>query len=135
MHAGIRTLWAGVAAVFLLAMAPRPVAAEDNKAATGSVEGKVRFRGKPLSGGVVGFHPEKGKPVLAKIDTDGNYLAPAVPVGAVKVTVDTKPAKPRPGGGRPAPFIPIPAKYATPETSGLTLTVQKGKQTFDIELK
>jgi hypothetical protein len=135
MHAGIRTLCTGVAAALLLALTPRPVAAEDNKAATGSVEGKVVFRGQPLPGGVVGFHPEKGKPVLAKIDADGNYLAPAVPVGAVKVTVDTKAAKPKPGEGKPAKYIPIPAKYATPETSDLKLTVQKGKQTFNIELK
>ncbi len=137
MHARIRT-FCGVAAALLVAVTVRPAAAEDNKPATGSVEGKVVYRGKPLPGGTVGFHPARGKPVIARIDAEGNYLAPAVPVGEVKVTVETESAKPK-GGGLPkvqqARYIAIPEKYARPATSGLTYTVQKGRQTLNIELK
>ena len=133
MHAGIRTLCWGVAAA-LLAVAPRATAAEDKKPATASVEGKVTYQGKPLPGGTVQFHAPKGKPVVAKIDAEGSYSAPAVPVGPVKITVETTSVKPK-AGGKPGNYIPIPVKYASPETSGLTLTVQEGKQRHDIELK
>ena len=133
MRGRMRTFGVGVAVV-LLVVAVRPTAAEDRKPATGSVEGKVSYKGKPLPGGIVGFHLASGKLVLVKLKADGSYRVPVVPVGAAKITVETKPAKPVPGG-KPAQFIAIPKKYASPETSGITYTVLKGKQTFNIELK
>jgi hypothetical protein len=135
MGTRIRTLCVGLAALLLLAVMLRPAAAADDKPATGSGQGTIVYRGQPLPGGTIGFHPAKGKPVVVKIKADGSYSAPAVPVGAVKITIETTSVKPRPGGGKPAKYVPIPDKYATPETSGLTLTVQKGKQMHNIELK
>jgi hypothetical protein len=43
------------------------------------------------------------------------------------VTLSTKKAE--------GTYVPIPKSYYDPETSGLTLTVKSGGQTFDIELK
>jgi len=126
-------------AILVLATS-RLTAADEKKVETGSVEGKVTYQGKPLPGAIIGFHPAKGKPVVAKTDETGSYSAPAVPVGEVRVTIEVvrpKPPKDKPTDKPVTPprFIAIPKKYANPETSGLTLTVQKGKQVHDIELR
>jgi hypothetical protein len=34
----------------------------------------------------------------------------------------------------PKDVVPVDAKYGSPETSGLKFTVQKGEQTFNIDL-
>jgi hypothetical protein len=89
---------------------------------TGSIEGRVTFKGQPLSEGTIAFHPEKGKPVEAKIDPDGSYKAKQVPVGKMRVTIDAK-------------KIPIPVRYTKPDTSGLVIEVAKGDSKFDILLQ
>jgi hypothetical protein len=137
----------GAAAVAALLLAAPVFAAK--KVPTASVEGKVFYRGKPLPGGTVAFYPAKGKPVVARIQKDGTYSAPKVPVGKVKVTVETesvrpkgkKKANPPKDQGNPpkrdkkqSRYVPIPRKYASPKTSGLEYEVKKGTQTFDIQL-
>ena len=37
-------------------------------------------------------------------------------------------------GTMPSHLVPIPEKYASVETSGLTYTVEKGEHTYDITL-
>ena len=91
----------------------------------------MTYKGAPLPGGTVAFHPDKGKPVAAQIQPDGTYSARAVPVGDVVVTVETESVK-KAGGG--AKYVKVPAKYAGPKTSGLTVTIKAGKQTHDINL-
>ena len=52
------------------------------------VTGTVTLDGKPLPAGTIAFIPEKGPAVAASI-RDGVYTAAAVPIGDVKVTVET----------------------------------------------
>jgi hypothetical protein len=118
---------------------------------TGSVTGKVTYKGQPLPGGTVVFHPAKGKPAAGTIQADGTYAIQGVPPGLVVVTIETEsvkagpdkgpklkpPAKdkePTPGGGKAARYVAIPRLYGDVKTSPLRLTVQAGKQVFDIVL-
>ncbi len=87
---------------------------------TGSVEGVITLDGAPVVKGKVTFHPAKGKAVEAKIAADGSYSAKNVPVGELKITVK--------GTG-------VPKKYESVKTSGLTLTVEKGKSNHNIDLR
>jgi Carboxypeptidase regulatory-like domain len=120
--------------LFGLATADEKNVEPEKKGPTGTVEGKVTYKGKPLAGAYVTFHPEKGKKVFSgKLDEDGTYTAKDVPVGKARVTVEVKAEKGKAKGK--APRVVIPAKYADPKTSGLTADVKKGKQIFDIDLR
>ena len=79
---------------------------------------------------------------------DGTYFTDVAPAGNTKVTVETptvKVYKPAPGTppmpeGMLSPAykrqgVPIPRRYARPETSELELQVKSGEQTFDIDIK
>jgi hypothetical protein len=124
-----------------------------------TVSGKVSYNGVPLKGGNVTFVNSAGKPsVSTAIKEDGSYTLAKVPVGTVKIAVETaslnRPRKVqgpsyRPPPGQTAPggfaasnavdvtrlFVAIPAHYADPEKSGLTCTVKGGKQDHPIDLK
>src|SRR5438045_4067984 len=94
------------------------------------VGGKVTFDGKPLPGGTVTFVTKDGKTsVPAKIAEDGTFKA-TVPTGSYRITVSPVAKK-----DDPKKYVPIPAKFGDPDTSGLTYEVKAGAQTFDIELK
>jgi hypothetical protein len=121
--------------------------------ATGSISGKVTFKDKPLPGGTVTFLGSDKKVRSAPIGNDGTYTVEKVAVGEAKIGVAPPPPPPRlPGGmkmdpskmgGGPEGAAPtsddkpviIPDKYQTPEKSGLTFTVNSGKQDHNIELK
>jgi hypothetical protein len=126
----------------------------------GTVSGKVSHKGQTLGGGtVVFFSPGKGS-VPAQISPDGSYTIAKVPIGPVKISVETASAKPAaaPKGMTPPPgaanvppdaanspvyggqkssggkYVPIPENYGDPEKSGLSYTVQSGSQSHNIEL-
>jgi hypothetical protein len=112
---------------------------------TGEVFGKVMYNGKPVTAGTVKFFPEAGgEPVGTSLGIDGTYRATGIPVGRSKVAIETLSFKhmtaPPPGiarqitGGRPV-YVAIPAKYEQPDTSGLTVEVEKGEKPFDIPLQ
>jgi hypothetical protein len=104
------------------------------------VTGKVTYNGKPIerAGGTIAFLGSDGVPVVAAIETTGDYHAAGVCLGDNKVTVSytsTPPGgstrkrvpgrMPEPPKAPPeSPFL-IPSKYAVPETSGLTVVVEK----------
>ena len=111
------------------------------------VKGRVKFVDKNLTAGTVGFMGKGGQIAVSQITSDGSYELTA-PVGDVKITVQvpavlpgTGPKPPpgvpdtRPTGSAAKPVVKIPAKYLSPESSGLTYTVLKGEQTYDITLK
>jgi len=121
------------------------------------VKGKVSIEGQNLTTGNVMFWGENNATASAAIDKHGNYVMNDAPVGDVKITVyvpNVNPAelakmnamkKGMPNlksvdpsgsgmsisimGDMPENIVPIPDKYATPESSGLTYTVQRGEQT------
>jgi hypothetical protein len=115
------------------------------------VTGTVTFQGEKLESGTVAFHGPNAT-VVAPIKADGTYTATKVPVGPLKISVETSPVtgaasdgkeKLKKGnlqveGGDPAPvgkYTKIPDRYADKEKSGLSLEVKPGKQQFDITLK
>ncbi|HKI35265.1 MAG TPA: hypothetical protein VKA46_25635, partial [Gemmataceae bacterium] len=80
---------------------------------TGTVTGKVFYKDKPLGGGTVVFWNIDGKgSKTSRIQPDGSYTMENMPAGPVKITVETKSARPSgagqaPGQGR-APKMPAP---------------------------
>lgn len=114
------------------------------------VTGKVTYKGKPVTGGMVTFVAPDGFASKGIIDENGNYSIKA-PVGDVKISVDNKmllvkkeaasrgAGRPQAAGGVEATpikgkYIPLPSKCSAPDTSGLSYTVTSGQQTHDIVL-
>jgi hypothetical protein len=144
MRTQLRLALATVAALTLLA----PAAPAQEK--TGTVFGKVTYKGQPLTGGTVSFVTAKDKILTGLIHADGTYVVKAIPVGEVRLAVSTEPVKPapkppirttppkdaqKPPKGNDAPkYVKIPPKYADPKTSDLKLVVKPGKQVHDIQL-
>ena len=125
---------------------------------SGYVSGKVTHQGKPVTSGAVIFHGADGRSDSGNIDAEGKYVVAQAPVGVVKVTVDTGPARPvtppkivgpkrddpakhpgekaegNSGKGPPRKAIVVPEKYKDPDQSGLSFKVTGGKQTYDVKL-
>jgi hypothetical protein len=117
------------------------------------VKGKVTLDGKPVKGDVV-FVGEKEHAM--PINADGTYSIPNLKKGTYKVAVRPRKAPPGvseevaaiPTGGTgkdAAPTaggaatvavdaVPPPAKYAAPNSSGLSFEVKGGEETYDIPL-
>jgi len=125
-------------------------------ASRGRISGKVSYQGKPLTAGTVFFQPTQGGKDAAALSSgigkDGAYQIKNIPLGEYKVYVRTPKADfkmPIPGGKAPASsadtmpgkgdssasVVEVPEKYGKPDSSGLTYTVKKGDQPFDIDLK
>ncbi len=126
---------------------------------TGSVSGKVTFGSKTLTEGTVTFFAAGGKIKSSLIARDGTYTVQDVPIGPAKIAVivhtelpvgfQTPQALPPKtnvpfaagspvGGSGPANTrhaLPIPERYASPETSGLKCQVTDGPQAFPIALQ
>lgn len=96
----------------------------------GYVTGTIRLDGKPLSGVMVAFYPEKGRPSTAVAEVDGSY--------ELRYTRNVTGAKVGPGmlhlsweTGKSGPAIP--ERYG-PNKSELTVIVDPGDNVFDFEL-
>jgi hypothetical protein len=116
----------------------------------GTVTGKVSFNGEAVPSGTVSFYGKDDEVSSAPIGPDGAYEATKVPLGEVRVTVTTPPP-PDPGAAeklkknpmiqergitiKQEKVVSVPRKYNVPGTSGISLTVTKGSQPFDITLK
>lgn len=136
---------------------------------SGTVSGKVYYKGQPLTVGIVQFFPEgKGGDFSSPIEKDGSYRISKLAPGPVKASVISnttnpimnmppmaggpfaekgmkgaaemmKKSKPE-GEASPTAFdakggVSTPAKYGSPETSGIKFDVTGGEQTFDIKLE
>lgn len=127
-----------------------------------SVRGKVTYKGAPVTAGTITFYPKDGGMYPHNINADGTYEMTSLPVGEMIVTIETETANtntkmptygPRGKGGKggknpmigPTPegapppqaqgaYVKIPSKYAEKETSGLTVTLQRGNQEKDFPL-
>jgi hypothetical protein len=123
--------------------------------ATGTVKGKVTFKGVPIARGLISFVPDRGAPHPAAI-IDGAYETDAMPVGEyrITITINTVPGAPTTSkqgentsglavgeGLGPADRSPPPAKnstatkldekYSSPESSGMKFMVQVGPNNYD----
>jgi hypothetical protein len=146
-----RSLSTGVSALLLFLSG---CGSSDGLNRGGDLSGKVTIDGQLLGGGRVDIYSEDGKNcVSCQIRPDGSYTLAEPPPGPCKLTVVTShlkdmppvPKGPRRSGqgasaGMMLPedvglvYTPVPTKYEDLATTDLTVTVQKGKQTFDITL-
>jgi len=144
------------AGLFLFALFVLAAGCGPDYKSRGTVKGKVTIGGKNLTTGSVVFYGKHGNMTgTGVIDVDGNYVVNDAPLGENKVTV-TVPKMPATGlkhlknapkgptmpgeenknkNALPSVIVPIPEKYATIDTSPLTFTVERGEQTYNIDLK
>ncbi len=110
----------------------------------GRITGKITFRGQPVSEGMVLLcNNAKGIHMTARLKPDGRYeittaKGVGLPVGAYQVCVCPPLMEPN-NDMHTAPKIQqypnIPKKYRDYKTSDLTLNVQEGENSFDVEMK
>jgi len=110
-----------------------------------NVTGQVKYNGAVLAkpDGQIVFIGPKGEQVAAAIGLDGVYRATKVSSGLNRVVVyypnpnakKGKGSKPKPGEEPPplAPPFLTPNKYASAESSGLSITVEK-ETDFPVDL-
>ncbi|RUL88306.1 hypothetical protein [Tautonia sociabilis] len=110
------------------------------------VSGTVTYQGQPLESGSVSFistDPERANAV-GTIGPDGSYeLQTREPndgaeLGEYKIAIsDIDPEAMNSAlPGEPVPLTSkLPQKYQDPSTSGLTRTVERGRNTFDFDLQ
>jgi hypothetical protein len=121
----------------------------------GTVTGRVTFRGRPVMYGAVVLVGKDGIAAAGRIETDGTYTVEKAPVGEVSVGVVSKDPvyvhrvtvlkntreqvtaaalAPPPGVDR-RKWMPLPQQYEDPTSSGLSTTIRKGTNEFDINLR
>jgi hypothetical protein len=105
-----------------------------NRVRVHPARGKIAFEGQPIANATLYLHPVGGKATdfprpRAIVGQDGTFLLgtyrkdDGAPAGEYKVTVQwfSQPD----GGGTPRNLLP--PRYAVPETSDLTVRIQKGE--------
>lgn len=104
-----------------------------------TLKGKVTYKNEAVADANVQIQTAaSGAAAAAKTDAGGNYTIEAVlPPGKYSVWVipfEVPPPAPPPPGYKPADNPKIPKKYRSAATSGLTLEVKAGANTFDIPM-
>jgi hypothetical protein len=105
---------------------------------TGSVTGKVSYKGAPVTSGFVNFFaPERGAASQGKITESGTYtLEGVVDAGTYKVYLQPPLPEQLPPGTKPKARTPfnVPAKFLDGNSSPLSKEVKTGKNDINIEL-
>jgi hypothetical protein len=115
------------------------------KAPTGTIKGKLTYKGSPVPNGtVVQFSGGRGGG-NGTVTADGTFTVQGIEVGKYQVSVAPPPAFPSdpraameaslkatPAGGETKA---VPEKYLRPETSGETFEVKAGANTFSLDMK
>jgi hypothetical protein len=111
----------------------------------GELKGTVTYQGKPLRTGTVTVFGGDGMPRQSQIKEDGSYAIPDIQAGAIKAAVvstdpvQNQPSQRIPGTPRPkierGGWFPIPEKYSDVATSELSFDLQRGSNSWPIELK
>ncbi len=123
----------------------------------GTVSGTVIYNGKRMTKGSVVFTPiagrggETGQGAVGPIESDGSYTLTTFDTGdgailgqhvaTVEMSAQTSEeimkANTKPDGTfrYVLPKSPLPPKYLSPDTSPFRFTVEKGSNTFNLELK
>ena len=116
----------------------------------GTLEGTVTFGTSKIEFAVVTVTTTTAS-AQGRVDENGRYKIVSVPLGEVKIGVDTSAARgdfqtkimqqnsaaadPNKSKRIEGPkFVDVPEKFFNPETSGLTTTIAKGPNTFDIKI-
>jgi hypothetical protein len=89
------------------------------------VQGKVSYRGEPVTNGSITFFPAQGRPESAPLSDEGAYEI-HLPPGDYRVTINvglTLPPGWKEGDPVPRPTIVLPPQYSTPAKSALTAQI------------
>ena len=123
--------------VMFTTIVPAKADARKKKRSIANVSGTITMDGRPLEDAEITLISEKRKPAArAKTDASGKYALKAtsgasrVPVGVYLVTI----SKIIPSSDSDTARHLIPPKYSAPQTSGLTVEVNKGINVFDFAL-
>ncbi len=119
-------------------------------AGRGDITGRVTYKGKPLVWGTVQVEGSDHIVRYGNIGGDGTYTVRDLPTGEARVAVSSinpsssdfqarragsGPDVSSQPGNKVKGWFPIPEKYDTPHKSGLTYTVQRGENKYDIDLQ
>ncbi len=142
----IRRLLPGIMVICVMGCGQRAYEIPDSGA---TLEGSITYDGKPVPMALIVVRSETAT-ADARIVEPGKYKVPSVPIGKVKIAVDTDAMRGElmsrsmaqaykgPGGqssaeaGKKLSFIAVPGKFADPDSSGITFEIKKGANTFDI---
>lgn len=142
----IRRLLPGILVICVMGCGQRAYEIPDSGA---TLEGSITYDGKPVPMALIVVRSETAT-ADARIVEPGKYKVPSVPIGKVKIAVDTDAMRGElmsrsmaqaykgPGGqssaeaGKKLSFIAVPGKFADPDSSGITFEIKKGANTFDI---
>jgi hypothetical protein len=127
-----------------------PVALPDTGA---TLVGTVKYGAEDVNFALVVVQGADGSASAGRIDEDGVYHIPNVPLGEVRVGVNTaagrgefQTAAMRAGAMSGSPegktgrkkvnvrFVDLPAKYIDPSSSGLATSVNRGENTYHISI-
>jgi hypothetical protein len=89
------------------------------------VSGTVTLDGAPLKGGSITFTSREDS-ILSKtvnIGSDGKYQTDRAPTGKSGISIETESLQ----FGNAAAYVPIPARYTSPATSGLEVDLKPGE--------
>lgn len=122
----------------------------DSKAA---ISGKVTYKGSPVVGSTLNLTSATGAPYPVPINADGTFNVSGVPLGQMHVSIEPSAAPtgyntqgmtpPKDVPAVPPPSLPgatnqqptaIPAKYRSPQTSGLSWDIKPGSNKKDFDL-
>jgi hypothetical protein len=144
MHRFTRaSVYVGLAACCLMMASCSGNPTVELEASGANLSGTVTLNGRPVPYAMIIASGESGS-AQALSDEGGNYKIENVPLGAVKIGVNTDAGKgmmmgkvqaAQQGHGEAPTFVSVSEKYFLPESSGLTTNVAEGENTFAIELK
>jgi hypothetical protein len=115
-----------------------------------TLEGEITYGGQKLPLALITVFGKQGQAVGQA--EEGRYKVENVPLGEVKIGVNTEAMRSQiisqqmassykgpgaKGGGpkSPAPrFVEVPARYWDPETSGITTTIKRGANAFNVTM-
>jgi hypothetical protein len=109
-----------------------------------TLDGTVMYGEEPIHFALVIATGREGAAATGPINEEGRYHLENVPLGEVKIAVNTKAgqgdymahtmapamAKKRPN----VKFTQVPEKYQDPATTTLTTTINKGPNTFEVKI-
>jgi hypothetical protein len=105
---------------------------------TVSVEGKVSYRGQPVTNASITFFPPNGRPVAAALSEAGEYEID-LPPGEYQVTISTGLALPpgwKEGDPVPPPKIVLPPQITTQAKTRLSASItHEGPASVDFALE
>jgi hypothetical protein len=105
---------------------------------TVAVEGKVSYRGEPVTNASITFFPSSGRPVAAALSEAGEYEID-LPPGEYQATINTGLALPpgwKEGDPVPPPKIVLPPQFTTQAKTTLSASIMHdGPESVDFDLE